>query len=87
MGKPLTEEEHVQVVSDIKEAFATDAGIRALRYIGDFCLENQNPLVVGSFDQTAKNCGKLSVILWIKKCMSASGLPRQEKVIQTEKDE
>ena len=82
-----TEEERLQLVSDVKQAFASEAGIRTLKWLSEVCLEGANPYVVGSFDQTARNCGKLSVILRIRKLLSASGLPRQTKVIQTEKEE
>ena len=82
-----TEEERLQLVSDIKQTFATDAGIATLRWIADVCLEGQNPYVPGQFDQTARNCGKLEMIIKIRKMLSADGLPRQDKVIQTEKEE
>jgi len=83
----LTPEEQQQLVSDFKRTFSTDSGINVLRKLSEFCLENANPYVAGSFDQTARNCGKLSVVLLIRKMLATSSLPRQEKVIQTEKDE
>jgi len=81
-----TEEQRLQLISDVKQTFATDAGIAALRWLSDICIEHGNPYVVDSFDQTARNCGKLSVILNIRKMLSVDGLPRQSKVLQTEKE-
>lgn len=86
MPKLITEENRVQLISDVKHTFASDAGINTLRFIADYCLEHSNPYVPGQFDQTARNCGKLEVILKIRKLLAEDGLPRQEKVI-TEKAE
>ena len=76
-----------QLQSDVKQAFASDAGIATLRWLSSICLEGQNPYVVGQFDQTARNCGKLEIMIKIRKMLAADGLPRQDKVIQTEKEE
>ena len=81
-----TTEEKQQEIADVKQTFASDHGIRTLKFLSRICLESSNPYVVGSFDQTARNCGKLSIILKIRQVLSADGLPRQDKVIQTEEE-
>jgi hypothetical protein len=84
--KKMDDDERVQFISDLKRVAKTDPGANVIRRLAQYCLEGQNPYVPGQFDQTANNCGKLGVILWIRKMLKADGLPRQDKAI-TEKVE
>jgi hypothetical protein len=76
-----------QLIYDYKTLAKTDAGINVIRDLAKFCGEGANPYVQSSFDRTATKCGKLSVILYIRKMLSESPEPRQETVIsETEKE-
>lgn len=79
------EEERLALVCDFKTTFTKqDAGINVLKKLAEFCGENQNPYVEGGFDRTAQKCGKLAVILLIRKMLSDTGEPRQTEA-QTER--
>ena len=78
-------DEKAQFISDCKRIFKSDAGYNVLRGLSKFCGEHENPYVQGSYDRTANKCGKLSVMLFIRKMLSDDDKPLQEKVIQTER--
>ena len=80
---PVDEKE--QFIADCKRLFKSDAGYNVLRGLSKFCGESENPYVQGSYDRTANKCGKLSVILFIRRMLADDGTVRQEKVIQTER--
>jgi len=63
-----------------KDVLRSEAGQRILEDLSAFCGENANPYVEGSFDRTAQKCGKLSVILHIRKRLSSEDKPLQSTV-------
>ena len=71
-------EERQLTISDYKDIFLrNDTGARILKDLSRFCGENANPYVEGSFDLTAQKCGKLSVMLYIRKRLEAQDAPLQ----------
>ena len=70
--------EHQMLVSDYKQIFLrNDAGARILADLSRLCGEGTNPYVEGSFDRTAQKCGKLAVVLHIRKMLSTQDAPKQ----------
>lgn len=57
-----------------------EAGMTILEDLAKFCEEKTNPYVEGSFDLTAQKCGKLAVMLYIRKKLAAPDAPRQTEV-------
>ncbi len=75
----MNENDLIQLITDWKAVARTEAGARVIKDLSRFCGENENPYVEGSFDLTAQKCGKLSVILYIRKKLAASDELRQTK--------
>lgn len=85
----MNSDELIQLISDWKAVARTDAGARVVRDLARFCGEGENPYVESSFDRTAQKCGKLAVILYIRKKLTAPDGLRQEVTIteRTEENE
>jgi hypothetical protein len=80
----MDSDERIQLAYDYKTLAKTDAGANIIRDLAKFCGEGTNPYVQSSFDRTATKCGKLSVILYIRKMLSDSPEPRQETALTEE---
>ena len=79
----MTKDEELESIKcDFKTVFTkSDTGIAVLKDLARFCGEGQNPYVEGSFDRIGQKCGKLAVILYIRKMLASVGEPRQTKAI------
>lgn len=76
----MTRDEELQaIICDFKTVFTkSDPGIAVLKKLAEFCGEGQNPYVEGSFDRTGQKCGKLAVILYIRKMLASDSEPKQK---------
>jgi len=77
-------EEKQQFIADCKKIFNSDAGINVLRKLAFYCYENRITSVADNVYLTYFNEGKRAVIIHIRDMIAENGLPRQEKVIQTD---
>jgi len=84
----MTRDEELQaIICDFKTVFTkSDPGIAVLKELARFCGEGQNPYVEGSFDRTSQKCGKLAVMLYIRKMLSSDGEARQKEAITERKE-
>ncbi|HOK66362.1 MAG TPA: hypothetical protein PLV55_06075 [Anaerohalosphaeraceae bacterium] len=78
----MTEEEKL-IAKNFRACFHTDSGKKTLEVLEKFCYGKQNPYVESSFDRTAYNCGRLSVLLLIKKYLENPEHPVQNTNIHT----
>jgi hypothetical protein len=72
-----------QLRIDVRQTFGSPHGARVLEWLSRICGERRNPYTPGSFDVTAHNCGRLSVLLDIKRQLEDE---HHEEITETNED-